>query len=94
MTLSDLRDICGGTDEASKAACNFYILGATEGAGLGAGVARDKGHFCIPEGVAASDMVLIVKKAMAADLAAFPKDKDMPAVSFVSAAMQHNFPCK
>ena len=93
MTLSDLRDICGGTDEASTAACNFYILGVTEGAGLGAGVAMDKGHFCIREGVSSKEMVLIVKKAMTADLAAFPKDKNMPAVSFVAASMQRAFPC-
>jgi len=93
MTLSDLRDICGGTDELSTAACNFYILGVTEGAGLGAGVAKDKGHFCIPEGVSSKQMVLIVKKAMTADLAAFPEDKNMPAVSFVAASMQQAFPC-
>lgn len=93
MTLSDLRDICAGTDEVSTAACKFYILGVTEGAGIGAGIANDKTHFCITEGVSSQKMVLIVKKAMAQDLAVFPQDKDMPAVSFVAASMQQAFPC-
>jgi hypothetical protein len=56
-------------------------------------VAKDKGHLCIPEGVSSKQMVLIVKKAMTADLAAFPEDKNMPAVSFVAASMQQAFPC-
>ena len=75
MTLSDLRDICAGTDELPATACKFYILGVTEGLGLGAGAAKDKAHFCIPEGASSQQLVLIVKKAMTADLAAFPQDK-------------------
>lgn len=93
MTLSDLRDICSGADDVSTAACKFYILGVTEGAGIGAGTANDKAHFCIPEDVSSQKMVLIVKKAMAQDLAVFPQDKDRPAVSFVAASMQQAFPC-
>jgi hypothetical protein len=93
MTLSDLRDICAGTDEVGMAACKFYILGVTEGAGIGAGMANDKAHFCIPEGVPSQKMVLIIKKAMTQDLAVFPQDKEMPAVSFVAASMQQAFPC-
>ena len=94
MKLSDLRDICAGTDELHATACKFYILGVTEGLALGAGVAKDKNHFCIPEGVSSQKMLLIVKNTMTADLAAFPQDKDMPAVSFVAASMQQAFPCK
>lgn len=93
MTLSDLRDICSGTDEVSTTACKFYILGVTEGTGIGADISNDKAHFCIPEGMSSQNMVLIVKKVMAQDLAIFPQDKDMPAVSFVAASMQQAFPC-
>ena len=93
MKLSDLRDICAGTDELPATACISYILGVTEGLRLGAGVAKDKAHFCVPEGMSSQKMVLIVKKAMTADLAAFPQDKDMPAVSFVAASIQQAFPC-
>lgn len=94
MTLQDLSDICNGTDEVSKSACRFYILGVTEGASIGAGVAKDPSHFCIPEGVSSSEMVRIVKKQMAQDLAMFPQDKNMPAVSFVAAVMMKAYPCK
>jgi hypothetical protein len=93
MTLADLRDFCVGTDDASIAACKFYILGVTEGAGIGAGLAKDKTHFCLPEGVSSQKMVLIAKQAMIQDLAHFPQDKDLPAVSFVAATMQRAFPC-
>jgi hypothetical protein len=94
MKLSDLMDICTGRDAGSQSACRFYILGVTEGASIGAGVAKDESHFCIPEGVSSQNMVLIVKKAMSIDLAAFPKDKEMPAVSFVAAAMMKAYPCR
>jgi Rap1a immunity proteins len=94
MKLSDLMDICTAGDDGSTSACRFYILGVTEGASIGAGVANDQSHFCIPEGVSSRDMVLTVKKAMPKDLAAFPQDKDMPAVSFVAAVMMRTFPCK
>jgi hypothetical protein len=94
MTISDLHEICSATDEVSKAACRFYILGVTEGAGMGAGIAHDQRHFCTPEGVTSEKMVSIVKEAMKIDLAAFPQDKDMPAVSFVTAAMMRAYPCQ
>jgi hypothetical protein len=94
MKLSDLNEICASTNNGDKSACQFYILGVTEGTNIAAGVANDKAHFCIPEGVSSTDMVAIVKRAMTKDLAAFPQDKDMPAVSFVAAAMMKAYPCK
>lgn len=71
----------------------FYILGVTEGTSVAAGVANDKAHFCIPEGVSASAMELVVKMAIGQDLMVFPADREIPAVSFVAAAMQKAFPC-
>jgi hypothetical protein len=94
MKLSDLNEICASTDNGDKNACQFYILGVTEGTSIAAGVANDKAHFCIPEGLSSTDMVTIVKRAMTKDLAAFPNDKDMPAVSFVAAVMMKAYPCK
>jgi hypothetical protein len=93
MTTGDLQEICIGRDEGSKNACKFYILGVTEGTSVAAGVANDKAHFCIPEGVSASAMELVVKMAIGQDLMVFPADRDIPAVSFVAAAMQKAFPC-
>ena len=93
MKLSDLKDICS-TKIVRARVLRFYILGVTEGASVGAGVANDHSHFCIPEGVSSRDMVVAVKKAMTKDLASFPQDKDMPAVSFVGAAMTEAYPCE
>ena len=94
MKLSDLNKICASTDNGDKNACRFYILGVTEGTSVAAGVANDKTHFCIPEGVSSTDMVTIVKRAISKDLATFPNDKGMPAVSFVAAVMMKAYPCK
>jgi hypothetical protein len=47
ITVGDLHKICSGTDYESRAACRFYILSVTEGAGLGAGVAKAPASFCI-----------------------------------------------
>lgn len=94
MTVGDLRDYCAARDGASRNACRFFILGVTQGVGLGAGEARDRAHFCIPDGLAADDMVMIVRRAMAKDLAAFPRDLNKQAVSLVGAAMMQAYPCK
>ncbi len=93
ITLTDLKDICVGTGEASTAACKFYIWGVMEGVGLEAGLANDKAHFCVPEGVSSQRVISTVKEKITADLLAFPKDNDMPAVAFVSAVLQGAFPC-
>lgn len=90
MTLGDLQAISAGSDDSAANSCKFYILGVTEGATL---VVGNKRHFCIPEGVTSSTMASVVKKLMAVDLAEFPVDHAMPAVSFVTAAMLHAYPC-
>lgn len=94
MTVGDLQKICTAPDGASKNACQFYILGVTEGASTAAGIASDKTHFCIPEGVSASAMEFIVKKAIGQDLMFFPKDRDLAAGGFVAAAMLRAYPCQ
>ena len=55
--------------------------------------AKDK-RFCVPEGLDSFAMELAVKMKMGEDLAVFPKDRDMPAVSFVTAVMFKQFPCE
>jgi hypothetical protein len=39
------------------------------------------------------EMVFLVKSAIGQDLMFFPKDVDMPAVSFVTAVMVKKYPC-
>jgi len=78
-------------------------LGVFEGAQFGAGTVRDKSgkfqeatekRFCVPEGLTSAAMELAVKMKMGADLAVYPEDRDMPAVSFVTAVIAQQFPCQ
>jgi hypothetical protein len=55
--------------------------------------AKDK-RFCVPEGLASAAMELTVKMKMGADLAVFPQDRDLPAVSFITALIAKQFPCQ
>ena len=55
--------------------------------------AKDK-RFCVPDELSSAAMELVVKMKMGEDLAVFPKDRDMPAVSFVTALIAKQFPCQ
>jgi hypothetical protein len=94
MKLSDLNLFCKSSDEGTHNACKFYILGVFEGASISAGVNNDKTHICVPEELSSTAMEFAVRKQMAEDLEFFPKDADMPAVSFVTAVIVKSFPCK
>jgi len=103
MKVGDLYQLCTSPKEGDKSACTFYILGVFEGAGMVAGTMRDKSGnfheakdkpFCVPEGLTSAAMELTVKTKMGGDLAAFPDDRDMPAVSFVIAVIAQQFPCQ
>ncbi|RUN75503.1 hypothetical protein EJC47_15870 [Sphingomonas sp. TF3] len=91
MTLGDLQVLCA--DREPGEACRFYILGVMEGTNLASGVANDTKHFCIPEGVTQTEIVAVVKRLAKGDVAMFPKDVTMPAVSFVGASLIHSYPC-
>ena len=94
MTIGDLRTICAGTDEGTQNACRFYILGVTEGLGLGAVMARANSKvLCVPEGVSGAAMVFLLKVKMGEDLAIFPKDSELDAAGFVAAVMIRQYPC-
>ena len=102
MKLGDLYNLCTSPNESNKSACTFYILGVFEGAQIGGGTVQDKSgyfqeakdkRFCVPEGLTSAAMELTVKMKMGADLAVYPEDRDMPAVSFVAAIIAKQFPC-
>jgi len=102
ITLGNLYEFCTSSDDAAKSACTFYILGVFEGAQIGGATAQDTtGNFeeaknkryCVPPGLTSSAMELTVKMKMGSDLAVFPKDRDMPAVSFITAVITQQFPC-
>jgi hypothetical protein len=103
MTLGDLYKLCTSSDGSDKIACRFYILGVFEGSQLTGGSVQDKSgniqelkdkRYCVPEGLSSGGMELAVKMRMGSDLAVFPEDKSMPAVSFVTGVMMEDFACK
>jgi hypothetical protein len=102
MTVGDLYNFCTSSNEADKNACTFYILGVFEGAQIGGAMVQDKTgkfqeakakRFCVPEGLTSSAMELAIKMKMGADIAVYPQDRDMPAVSFITAVIAREFPC-
>ena len=103
MKVGDLYKLCTSSNESDKSACTFYILGVFEGAQIAGGTVQDKSgnfqeakdkRFCVPEGLTSGAMELTVKMKMGADLAVYPEDRDMPAVSFVAAVIAKQFPCQ
>ena len=102
MKLADLYKLCTSSNEVDKIACRFYILGVFEGAQMAGGMVLDKPgfqeakdkRFCVPEGLTSAAMELTVKMKMGEDLAVYPEDRDLPAVSFVTAVIFKQFPCQ
>jgi hypothetical protein len=92
MTLSDLQRFCTAGDDADRNACRFFIYGAIERFTLADGSAG-KANLCMPNNVQQDAMEFIVKTAIGEDLMFFPDDRNMPAVSFVAAAMAKQCPC-
>jgi hypothetical protein len=103
MKVVDLYTMCTSSNPTDKTACTFYILGVFEGAGLVASTEKDKAGtfrdvkekpFCVPEEMTSTAMELTVKMKMGEDLAVFPQDRELPAVSFVVGIITHGFPCQ
>lgn len=93
MTVADLYGFCTSKDGTVHNACKFYILGVFEGVQVAAGVVEDKTHFCVPEELSSTAMEMIVRKDIGADLAVYPDDSKMPAISFVAGVIVKEFPC-
>jgi len=103
MKVGDLYKLCTSSNEVDKTACTFYILGVFEGVQMGAGTVRGKPGtlqeakeklLCVPEGLTNASMELTIKMRMGADLAVYPEDRDLPAVSFLAAVIARQFPCQ
>ena len=89
----DLYTFCVSTSPIVQNVCSKYILGAVQGISLAAGKLGDKKTFCVPEDVSESVFVDTFVRTARADLAAYPQDKDIPAISMVGSVIVHNFPC-
>jgi hypothetical protein len=101
MTAGDLQSLCSGADVEASTACRFYILGVVQGIEIGDGqsmdssrhlVERKKTILCLAE-TSQKEMVGIVKDAVRRVLAAYPKDRELPATSSILAAMSAKYPC-
>ena len=94
MTVSNLREVCSRSDKDSKKACDYYILGVTEGINKAATFVGDKKTFCIPESVSLIILESLIKKTIEEDLMVYPADRDLAAVAFVLEATQKAYPCR
>jgi hypothetical protein len=102
VTLANLYNSCTSSSDGEKATCKYYILGVFEGAQLTGESIQDKSgklrelsekRYCVPEALSPEAIELTVKMKMGQDLAVFPQDRTMPAVSFVTAVMANAFSC-
>lgn len=96
LTAGDLQQICGTQDPDIDAPCRFYILGILQGITIGMGMADGKvtgGRPCIPDDIQASKIETLVKAKLGADLMVYPRDKDLPASSFVGSVIATTFAC-
>jgi hypothetical protein len=94
MTVSNLREICSRPDKDSKKACDYYILGVTEGINQAATFVGDKKTFCMPESVSLITLESLIKKKIEEDLMVYPADHDLAAIPFVLEATQKAYPCR
>jgi hypothetical protein len=94
MKVEDLKTLCTGADDVSKAACKFYILGVADGIDVANAATSEHKTFCLSDGISGPAMTFAVKKSIGEDLMMFPADKDLPANGFVGAALATQFPCK
>lgn len=94
MNVDDLKTLCAGADEASKAGCKFYILGVADGIGVANAATAHQKTLCVPDSISSLTMTSVVRKSIGEDLMMFPDDKDLPANSLVGAALAGHFPCK
>jgi hypothetical protein len=102
LTAGDLYSFCNADDEATKAACRFYILGAVSGISLGGRsvidssgrfATNDKRHFCIPDDTPQTELVAVFQRAMQPLAQKYPEDLKLSAISVLAVAMARTFPC-
>jgi len=97
MTAGDLQQLCTGEDHVSRNACRIYILGVTQGIGVGVRMTRGNaatGTPCVPADISAETLEQTVKARLAEDLAKRPADRDLEASGFIGAVLLSAFPCK
>lgn len=93
MTTGDLAQLCNGTDHVSRNACRIYMLGVTQGIGVGLHIAargKEAARPCVRPGIAAEDLEALLKQRLDA-LDAAGRERD--AAGFIGEALTAAFPC-
>jgi Rap1a immunity proteins len=96
MTVGDLQQLCTGSDHVSRNACRIYILGVTQGLQVGLDIADGKlheGRPCVPDDTSADALESVLKRRLAAAIAASPANGNRDAARFIGGALGHSFPC-
>lgn len=102
LKLGDLYKMCTSSTPSDKAACHYYVVGVFDGASFASAVVQEASGkyverkdkpYCVPDELDGLAKELIVRMRMGEDLAVFPQDGEMPAVSFLTAVIAKQFPC-
>jgi hypothetical protein len=102
LSTGQILAACDANDRVLQTACRYFIYGAVEGLRLGDStvvgankdmVARNSTHFCIPDNMPQDTMMSVYRTAMKFDLAKYPEDAKLPAISTIDAAMNQMYPC-
>jgi hypothetical protein len=97
MTAADLQQLCVASDTTSKNVCRVYILGVTQGIGIGLNIADGKSAVnrpCIPQRLSGESLAESVKAKLGQTLTASPQDQGMDAADFVAGVMARTFSCR
>lgn len=93
LTTAELYAMCGKPDDASQAACRFYILGTAEGAEISWLSGQRKPLFCVPDGVTSLAMERAFVTSVAQRALDHPELAGVSAVASVLFAFEHQFDC-
>jgi hypothetical protein len=96
MSADDLQQLCAGEDHVSRNVCRVYILGVTQGIGLGMKIATGGAKAsapCVPQDISAEALEQKVKGGLQEDLRAHPADRNREASSVIGAVLAAAFRC-
>lgn len=93
LSTAALSQMCGKQEPTSQLACQFYVLGAAEGAEISWMSGQRRALFCIPDGSSTGTMATAFLRHAQATMADRPEAGGVSAVATVLAALEKSFPC-
>ena len=92
LKASQLLRVCADPGLDAKAACKFYILGVTDGLGIGSKEGNQTKH-CLSGVINSDTLVKAFVDNIAGELKRHPDEGDLPAGQVVVAVLETAFPC-